>query len=80
MYRFGKRPKFSSERMELFYTFNASALLGKFLFFTFPNSIGPTVPQINGLVCAFIMLGFFIVICVEKYDRVNSENPYYTTP
>ena len=84
MYAFGKRPIMGNgtfeDRMEPFYSYAASALLGQFLFQALPNATGPSGPQIGAFVSLFVMLGFFVMLCIQKYQRVNHENPYYISP
>ncbi len=84
MYGFGKRPIIGNstfeDRMELLYSFAAAALLGQFLFQALPNATGPSGPQISAFVSLFVMIGFFVMLCVQKYQRVNHDNPYYISP
>lgn len=84
MYGFGKRPIIGNatfeDRMELFYSFAAAALLGQFLFQALPNATGPSGPQIGAFVSLFVMIGFFVMLCFQKYQRVNHDNPYYISP
>lgn len=84
MYFLGKKPLASattfSERMELWYTFVAANLLGKFLFFSLPDAIGPSVSQISSFVSGMVMIGFFLMYIILKCDRVNHQNPNYVTP
>lgn len=84
MYRYGKRPlqgnTVFADRMQLFYTFVAANMLGKFLFFSLPDAIGPTASQKSVFISGLVYLGFFIMYIIFKYDRVNHENPNYVTP
>jgi len=85
LYKLGKKPLKSknatfTDRMEVLYTFTAAALLGKFLFFSLPDATGPDAPQSQIYVSGFAYLGFFIMICIQKYDRVSFQNPNYIAP
>lgn len=84
LYKFGKKPILGAstfeDRMEPLYSFAAAALLGQFLFQALPNATGPSGPQIGVFVSLFVMIGFFIMLCVQKYQRVSHENPYYVSP
>jgi zinc transporter ZupT len=84
LYRFGKRAvrgtRTFGDRMELLYSYTAAALLGQFLFQAFPNATGPSGAQVGVIVSAFIMLGFFVMLCVQKCQRVSHDNPYYVSP
>jgi zinc transporter ZupT len=68
------------ERMEPFYSFTASAIVSKFLFQSLPNATGPTGAQVGALVSGFVMIGLFIMLCIQKCQRVSHLNPYYTSP
>jgi hypothetical protein len=80
-YKYGKRAlsvsKSFTDRMEIPYTFTASALLGQFLFQALPNSTGIGISSYSAIVNAFIMLGFFIMLCIQKCERFNHDNEYY---
>jgi len=84
MYRFGKRPLLGTQtftdRMEPLYSFAAAALLGQFLFQALPNATGPSGPQTGAFVSIFVMIGFFVMLCIQKYQRVSHTNPYYVSP
>jgi len=85
LYKFGKKPLKNknltfTDRMEALYTITAAALLGKFLFFSLPDATGPGGPQSQIYVTGFVYLGFFVMICLQKYDRVSFENPNYVAP
>ena len=83
-YRYGKKPlsglKTFTDRMEIPYTFTASALLGQFLFQALPNSTGIGTSTYSAIVNAFIMLGFFVMLCIQKCERFNHDNEYYISP
>ncbi len=82
LYRFGHAPprhQFNG-RMEPLYSFTASAIISKFLFQALPNATAPSGAQIGALVSGFIMLGLFIMITVQKCQRVSHLNPFYTSP
>jgi hypothetical protein len=66
--------------MEVPYTFTASALLGQFLFQALPNSTGIGTSTYSAIVNAFIMLGFFVMLCIQKCERFNHDNDYYISP
>lgn len=74
MYKFGKRPikgtKTFGDRMELFYTYTASFLLGQFFFQALPNATGPSGTRLTVFISSFMMLGFFIMLCIQKCSRV----------
>jgi len=81
-YRLGHkapRQKFN-ERIEPLYSFTASAIISKFLFQALPNATAPSGAQIGALVSGFIMAGLFLMIVIQKCQRVSHINPYYTTP
>lgn len=82
-FRYGKSaiasPSFE-DKMELLYTYIAAGLLGKFLFFSLPNATGPNHTITGAFVSAFIMIGFYVMFCIQKYNRVWYDNPYYTGP
>lgn len=80
LYRYGKRGIFmEGETLErrLFwcYPLISSLLLGEFFFQAVPNSTGNT-----SFISAFIVLGFFLVFCAQKFSRVWHDNPYYVSP
>lgn len=81
LYRFGKRSlpvnETFNDRLDYAYSFSAAALLSQFLFQALPNATGPTGPQIGAFVGGFAMVGFFIMLCMQKWQRVNHWNPYY---
>jgi len=84
-YRFGIAPirgglREYGERMEPFYSFAAAAIIGKFLFQSLPNATGPTGAQVGALVSGTAMLGLFIMLCIQKCQRVSHHNQYYTSP
>lgn len=83
-YRIGKRPLYGSnmfgDRMELFYSYTAAALLGQFLFQALPNATGPSGPQIGAFVSLFVLVGFYVMLCIQKYQRVSHTNPHYVSP
>lgn len=84
LYRFGKKPIVGNgtfeDRMEPLYSYAAAALLGQFLFQALPNATGPSGPQIGAFVSLFVMVGFFVMLCIQKYQRVSHDNPYYISP
>lgn len=84
LYKVGKRPLLGqqnfNDRMEYLYSFAAAALLGQFLFHALPNATNPSGPEVGAFVRVFVMLGFFIMLCIQKCQRFNHYNPYYTSP
>lgn len=84
LYRFAKRPlrgtRTFGDRMEPLYSFTAAALLGQFFFQAFPNATGPSGTQLGVVVSAFIVIGFFVMLCIQKCQRVSHDNPYYVSP
>jgi hypothetical protein len=83
IYRYGRTslasPSFE-DKMELLYSYTAAGMLGKFLFFSLPNATGPQHTVQDAFVSGFVMVGFFIMLCVQKYNRVWYDNPYYVGP
>lgn len=80
LYRYGKRGIFQEgdtleKRLIWCYPLIASLVLGEFFFQAIPNSTGNT-----SFVSAFIMLGFFLVFCIQKLSRVWHDNPFYVSP
>jgi len=84
LYKFGKRPLKGTasfnDRMEPLYSFSAAALLGTFFFQALPNATGPSGTQAGSIASGFIVLGLFIMLCIQKIQRVSNENPYYVSP
>ncbi len=84
LYRFGKRPvrgtKSLDDRLELLYSYTAAAVFGNFLFQSFPNAIGPSGSQVGVIAGAFTFVGFFIMLWIQKRQRVSHDNPYYVSP
>lgn len=79
-YKFGKRgiskdDDTMEKRLAWCYPFIASLVLGEFFFQAVPNSTGNT-----SFVSAFIMLGFFLVFCLQKYSRVWHDDQFYVSP
>lgn len=78
LYRFGNTPirgkRGFTERMALFYSFISSALWSKFLFQSLPNATGPSNSQVSVLVTGFIMIGFFIMLAIQKCQRIQGGN------
>lgn len=83
VFRYGriylKAPSFE-DKLELWYSYTAAGMLGKFLFFSYPNATGPQHTVQDSIVSGFVMLGFFVMICIQKYNRVWYDNPYYVGP
>ena len=80
LYRFGNTPirgkRGFTERMAFFYSFISSALWSKFLFQALPNATGPSNSQVSVLVTGFIMIGFFIMLSIQKCQRIrDGGNP-----
>lgn len=84
LYVYGKRPLVGTQtfgdRMEYLYSFSAAMLLGQFLFQALPNATGPVGPQLGAFVSLFVLVGFFIMLCAQKYQRVAHTNPLYVAP
>jgi hypothetical protein len=85
LYRFGKRPRPGqvrtfSEEMELFYSYLAAALLGKFFFETLPSATGPSGQNVSVLVTGFIIMGFFAMVILQKAGRVWQNSDFYVAP
>ncbi len=82
LYRFGHSPPHRqfSERMEPFYSFAAAAIVSKFLFQALPNATAPSGTQIGALVSGFVLIGLFLMLCIQKCQRVSHSNQYYTSP
>jgi hypothetical protein len=79
-YRYGKKGIFMDgetleKRLFWCYPLISSLLLGEFFFQAIPNSTGNT-----SFISAFIVLGFFLVFCAQKFSRVWHDNPYYVSP
>ena len=68
------------DRMEPLYSFSAATLLGTFFFQALPNATGPSGTQVGTIASGFTMIGLFIMLCIQKCQRVSHDNPYYTSP
>jgi hypothetical protein len=68
--------------MEPFYSAMAGATLGQFFFHTLPNSSvhGTTSTLDYPAISAFVMIGFYAMLWLQKYGRVWHVNPYYQAP
>lgn len=84
LYKFGKRPVLGTtsfnDKMEPFYTISGATLLGTFFFQALPNATGPSGTQIGVIASGFTVIGLFVMLCIQKCQRVSNENPYYISP
>lgn len=84
LYRVGKRPIRGSNtyegRMEPLYSVAAAAFLCQFFFQILRNATGPTGTSVGVLISAFVVLGFYIMLCIQKCQRVTHDNPLYVSP
>lgn len=84
LYRFGKRPlkgtQSMTDRLELLYSFSGATLLGVFFFQALPNSTGPSGTQVGMIATGFTFIGLFIMIIIQKCQRVTQENPFFVSP
>jgi hypothetical protein len=84
MHFIGKLPlkgdKTFLDRMQTFYTFTGANLLGKFLFFSLPDAIGPSVSQKSVFLSGLVFAGFFGMYVIFKLDRINHTNHNYLSP
>ena len=84
LYKFGKRSIKGlvsfNDRMEPLYSFTSAALLGTFFFQALPNATGPSGTQTGVIASGFTVLGLYIMLCIQKFQRVSNENPYYVAP
>ena len=80
MYKYAKRRLVNADtfakRMQYLYAAAAGAIMGQFLFHTLPNGTAASDEYDH----VFIFIGWFAILCVQKYTRVNNENEYYTSP
>lgn len=81
------------KRMDYFYSYVSAALLGEFLFQALPNATIPMMivntnatnitdvtPAVGSSIPSmFIMIGFFIMLTMQRYFRVWHDNPYFVT-
>ena len=80
MYKYAIRRLVDSEtfakRMQYLYSAAAGAMIGQFLFHTLQNGTSTSIENDH----IFILLGWYIILFIQKYTRVNNENEYYTSP
>lgn len=90
-YKYGRKRLNKKEtidsRMINLYSAVAGGTLGQFFFHTLPNStIDENITLMgssnNGYstISVFIILGFYIMLCIQKCGRVCTEHAYYTAP
>lgn len=82
LFRYGRKALTQSfeDKMELWYSYTAAGILGKFLFFSLPNATGPQYGMQGAFVSGFVMIGFFVMLCIQKFNRFWNDNPHYVGP
>lgn len=94
LYRYGRKSLRGEQtfvaRMDYLYSFVAASIMGEFLFQAFPNSslpmiahnitrIEPGEPPMNSSIPSiFMMVGLFVMLCIQKYSRVWNDSPNYS--
>lgn len=80
MYRYAKKRLLDAEtfakRMQYFYGAIGGGLIGQFLFHVSPKGVAAA----DSLDSVFVFIGYFIMVCIQKFTRVNNENEHYTSP
>jgi len=80
MYKYAKRRLVDSDtfakRMQYLYGAAAGGIMGQFLFHTLRKSTSASVEDDH----VFIFIGWFLMLFIQKYTRVNNENEFYTSP
>lgn len=83
-YKYGRKKLSKTEtidsRMINLYSAVAGGTLGQFFFHTLPNSSIQTTASNYSIISVFMVLGFFIMLCIQKCGRVCTEHTYYTGP
>lgn len=69
-------------RMQYIYSMIAGGLMGQFFAHTLPNSsVHPfSFSTDYAFAIGFLLLGFYIIMWIQKCGRVNNVNPNYTGP
>lgn len=65
-----------AKRMQYFYSAIGGGLMGQYLCHVSPKGAAAGDPKD----AAFIFIGIYIMVCVQKFTRVNNENQHYTSP
>lgn len=94
LYRYGRKSLRGQQtftaRMDYLYSFVAASIMGEFLFQAFPNSSLPMIahnithiepgqaPVGSSVPSIFMMVGLFVMLCIQKYSRVWNDSPNYS--
>lgn len=94
LYRYGRKSlrgqQTFTSRLDYLYSFVAASIMGEFLFQAFPNSSLPMIahnithiepgqaPVGSSVPSIFMMVGLFVMLCIQKYSRVWNDSPNYS--